>query len=462
MKSKGTWAEKSRDEKRKAEVGRDLAVEKALRTRRSIQDGVGVLQARWLEKPEPFEDKELLALQLIGDANFLVWEFERCWKGLATGEAPFLLRAVLATFEVRPSLLAEPGWVRSLAGLTTLLWIRDPETWAPRGAKAPEAMFRSLAWHLLGRYPTPAFLYTGMRSLVRGKEHGSTAVVLERTPFHLFAHVAQGKSVMEAIKLGLLPVPFTRKMAHLFLRAPATCTVYDAVRRAQIRAMAAEAELGQHSDRLVQAISASFLGQAWQGTAEVFWATVLQWFVNQSMLDPAQVRPLLDYIQHRRGLDAVFIMKGRTPMALLRDMEQWHADLAKTKKVQGNKDPFQPSGITGGVWIFKGKNDGAPKEQWTVAEILTPGDLLTEGREMKHCVGSYAGSIRSGRTSVWSVRKGWQGQFGERILTLEVVNATRRLVQARGLRNRLVGSGKETTVVQQWLGEAGLSMGNVL
>ncbi|MGL1659514.1 PcfJ domain-containing protein, partial [Vibrio parahaemolyticus] len=59
-----------------------------------------------------------------------------------------------------------------------------------------------------------------------------------------------------------------------------------------------------------------------------------------------------------------------------------------------------------------------------------------EGRQMHHCVASYSWSCSKGVTSVWSMEEmGRDGQ--QKMLTLEVSNRERRIVQARGKYNSM-------------------------
>jgi hypothetical protein len=70
-------------------------------------------------------------------------------------------------------------------------------------------------------------------------------------------------------------------------------------------------------------------------------------------------------------------------------------------------------------------------------EILTPQRLREEGAEQSHCVASYEGVVRAGQTSIWSLGMNCASGFVKRALTVEVENASRTIVQARGKCNRL-------------------------
>ncbi len=72
---------------------------------------------------------------------------------------------------------------------------------------------------------------------------------------------------------------------------------------------------------------------------------------------------------------------------------------------------------------------------------------------MSHCVGSYAGSCASGRVSIWSLRLADASGQETRLLTLEVLNQDRQVVQARQKFNRMPGP-KELSVLRRWA-EAG-------
>jgi hypothetical protein len=79
--------------------------------------------------------------------------------------------------------------------------------------------------------------------------------------------------------------------------------------------------------------------------------------------------------------------------------------------------------------------------------------LDEEGRAMGHCVGSYAASCESGRVSIWSLKVVEPPGPETRLLTLEVSNADRQIVQARKRFNALPEP-KELAILRRW-GDAG-------
>ena len=180
---------------------------------------------------------------------------------------------------------------------------------------------------------------------------------------------------------------------------------------------------------------------------EEFWLTVLRWFCQHPLLDRRQVGPLLDYVAHRRGEDPAFSMKGRSPLAMLRAMREWHGLLARERVLKGVV--FKPSGYKS--LIHKTREDGKGSEiVWTVDEILTSKALAAEGSDLRHCVYSYVRAIEQGNTAIWSLRCD-----GQRAVTIEVRNDARQIVQARGARNRYVTSA-EYAVIARWAQDNGL------
>jgi hypothetical protein len=179
------------------------------------------------------------------------------------------------------------------------------------------------------------------------------------------------------------------------------------------------------------------------------------------MLDLAQIGPVVDYIQWRRGEQPDFSMKGRTPGALLRDVEGWHTQLHRTK-VAGRVD-YEPSGFPPyikTVSVGRDKTGNHIEVTWRVMEILSGSELADEGRVLRHCVYSYTHSIQSGRTSIWSMTRAESHNI-ERRITVEVNNRTRQIVQARGLHNRRQDM-DEFRVMKDWADKAGLTISSYL
>jgi hypothetical protein len=94
-----------------------------------------------------------------------------------------------------------------------------------------------------------------------------------------FLHAATGQNIRTAD----LPLPFTKRMAHQFMEAPAGLTVEAALRWGQIHGFGS-------TERLARAIIGTRLGTDFEH--DDFWTTVLQFFIANPMLDLAQVGPM--------------------------------------------------------------------------------------------------------------------------------------------------------------------------
>jgi hypothetical protein len=176
---------------------------------------------------------------------------------------------------------------------------------------------------------------------------------------------------------------------------------------------------------------------------EVFWDSVLAWFAKNPMLDMNQLGPLIDYISYRRNNDADFSMKGRSALAMLRGLNEWHHELRMVRDFKEHN--YTPSGFKTGVYETKKRiNKSFVIQRWTIEEILTSKDLAAEGRAHKHCVYSYSSSIARGTISIWSMSLN-----KERMITIEVQNQSGMILQARGSHNRQM-TAEEFRVLQKW------------
>src|SRR5207248_8431036 len=126
--------------------------------------------------------------------------------------------------------------------------------------------------------------------------------------------------------------------------APADFSIEAAFRWGQILGMGGD-------ESLVRAVNSTRLGESFEN--EQFWATVIQFLVNNPMLDTACVGPIVDYIHHQKfvpreivGEDGSveiaepaapgYAMKGRSVTVLLRQVDAWHHQLAREARKPNN------------------------------------------------------------------------------------------------------------------------------
>jgi hypothetical protein len=275
-----------------------------------------------------------------------------------------------------------------------------------------------------------------------------------RTQQAWFKHVGRGGNIRTAEGL---PVSLTKKMAHLFLQAPAALTIEEALRWAQV--------VGQGGpESMAQALFATRLGTTFEH--EEFWSTVIHFFVSNAMLDPDYAGPIVDYIHHQKYVPQEivhpggrverrdppqphFSMKSRSIARLLEQVDRWHAQLAKETRLPAGHWPA--SGI--GEFDEEEVLDDGRKIRWAIRELLSARELVVEGRLMNHCVATYAQNCQSGKTSVWSLRLE-DGRGGDyRVMTIAVDNRTRRITEARGRYNARPNASFERTARQRELAQ---------
>ena len=362
---------------------------------------------------------------------------------------PNLTGLLAAVVKKAPKLVLKEN-MSAFEQIANSTFIRSPEEWKPKG-KGRDSLFRSLCEHLLMRYKTPAFLWSGFQAPGQEKVLGPVVAL-----------VASGKSLHQLVKDGTFPVPLTKAMCHDFLTGTtANMSMVEGIRRAQVNAFGGD-------KRLFHAWMGTDPGRALKAAPdEAFWMTVIQWFAANPMLDPNQIGPLTDYIRYKRNEEPAFAMKGRSATALLRSMELWHAEGNRIQRANarlGNgwgssfdtRVVYNKSGFRNGKFDFSyyDKKNHLQEDKWFIDEILTGKALAEEGKAMHHCVVSYSGYIAKGETSIWSMIH-QTNPCAEHALTLEVKNAIKQIVQIRGVCNRSAEA-RELNVVQMWAGQNGL------
>ena len=313
-------------------------------------------------------------------------------------------------------------------------WTGTTSSWRPAVA--------SLAHHLICKYKVPMFLTSSWYA---------TDSAADRKRGWFVAH-SRGASFRSLD----LPMAMTRKMEHIFLASQAHLPIEHAMRRAELLALGAPAEI-------VNAVMATRVAADLRNGD--FWRTVWMFLIaNAGDLDSAQIGPLIDYIQavrHDRIQDGLvefgppqpaFSMKGRTVQSMLRLMRDWHGSLgAGSATLSWKPSPFEP-------WLFEepGRDESEKPKRWQMMELTNSAQLRSEGAALHHCVASYANHCYRGSSSIWSLRF-WQGEKVRHVLTVEINPTKRAVIQARGRANR-IASGKSLRLLQDWAARERLRM----
>jgi hypothetical protein len=193
----------------------------------------------------------------------------------------------------------------------------------------------------------------------------------------------------------------------------------------------------------------------------MFWRTVWHFLIaNAGSVDPAQIGPMIDFIQAIRHdrvametpdgtveLDPpqpAFSMKGRTIQSMLRLMHEWHRSLGLgSAGLAWTPSPLNP------MLIEEPSQDvSVPPRRWQMIELTNSAQLRTEGSALRHCFARYAERCSRGTSRIWSLRFR-RGEKLHHALTIEVDPKRRAIIQARGLANR-AASGKPLRLLQDW------------
>jgi hypothetical protein len=348
------------------------------------------------------------------------------------------------------ALLKEDALVKGLVLISLNLpkAIRRVDTWQPKSHN-PQRLFGELLRHLFTRYPVPTFL---------------DSAFLETDPLYAdwFIHLGQGGSVRH---LPQCPINMTAKMMHWFMQTPPQYSVPEALRYAQIKTMGG-------CERLVKTVLGSKLGQSFDH--DDFWETVIRFFVQNPMMALKHVQPIVDYIHHVKYTEQIaygadynsvtmppeqphFTMKGRTVLALLRVVEDWHRTMGAYWKKGKEMEPktWQPASFKNFQYEEGGAHD--TRKIYYIRQVTSSLELRYESRVMKHCVYSYTSDCLSGRTSIWTLLLADTDGFPDKLLTIEVSNPTKSIMQIRGKLNRMPTI-VEMKIIDQWASVEGLAV----
>jgi len=315
--------------------------------------------------------------------------------------------------------------------------LRQPTAWAGTTSSWRPAI-ASLAHHLISRYTVPAFLAAAW--------YASDSVADQKRNWFI-AH-SRGASFRSLD----LPIEMTRKMERIFLASEDHLQIEYALRKAELQALGTPPEFVKEilSTRLATDLRH---GEFWR----TFWLFLT---ANAEELDPAQIAPMIDYIdtvRHdrmpvemrdgTRELDPPlpsFSMKGRTVQSMMRLMHDWHRSLRGT----GEGFSWMRSPFRSFVFEETSHDDSAMQKRWCLMELTSSAQLRSEGAALRHCVASYASRCYRGSSSIWSLRL-WRGEKIRHVLTIEVDPRRRTVIQARGIANR-PAAGKPLWLLRDW------------
>lgn len=299
-------------------------------------------------------------------------------------------------------------------------FIRDITGWK-RNSYQPEKQFSHLLRFVFASYPVPLFLDKAW--LMDGGEKEQ----------RWFIDIGSGVSVR---RLNDLPVTLTKRMAHAFLWTPAYFSITGAFRFAQVIALGGDEWLAWH-------INTTLLGRN-EFRQEEFWITVIRFMAQAPFFDARRLEEVVEYLNHQRLAHPGYSLKGRTPDSLLRQVDEWQAQM-RHERNQGGKLSWSPSGIEA-FDVETGK--GYQVKIYKIRELLSSNELRAEGKAMKNCVYTYVRSCHSGACAIFSLVAD-TFNASERLVTIEVDLRKRQIVQAKARCNEQPGE-EEIEILKVW------------
>jgi hypothetical protein len=368
----------------------------------------------------------------LDPGSMLVQLYEHCVAGRSVTERVHSRIFLVALAAKRTALLERPDMASALGILCThyRYRLRELADWTPH-RKNVHFQLESLVRHLFDQYGDVPPWVIGAWTSTRTASLGLNLA-------ELTVHLGRGRSLRS---FPGLPVPLTKRLEHEMRQAPAACTILEALRYAQLAGREALDWFGVVLD--------SRLGRNVVSADEVFWLSVVDFFRAAPMVDPRQFGPVCDWIHQKRSIgigteppQPGFSLKGRTMDSVLAQADTWQRQLRRDSK---SALPFTTSWEGLPVADFVDPDDNRVR----ITQLVNFGQLVQEGRALRHCVASYVKSCRSGRCGIFALTV-----EGLPTLTLEV-NLNRMVVQIRGLQNRRIAD-KERIWVNRWLREARL------
>lgn len=257
------------------------------------------------------------------------------------------------------------------------------------------ALVRSLAIHVVGRHDVPQVL-----SDVWFAEPDARGREAQRW---FIAH-SNGQRFRDVPGL---PIALTRKMERLLLTSSPDLPLRQAIRRAELRALGAEAwMIGVILDALGDDLSRG-----------EFWRPVFEWFVRHTdELDGDDVEQMIDYLVRLSLVPHVFrtpdgpveidppepefSITGRSVAAMRRRMNEWWTYQPQPKR---SRVRWRPLAIPAYASVVR--EDPERLVRWSIVELTNDAELQAEGYAMRHCVGAYVQDCLRGESSIWSLRR---------------------------------------------------------
>lgn len=226
-------------------------------------------------------------------------------------------------------------------------------------------------------------------------------------------------------------------------------------------------------------VTSDLLGEVYSTSFVEYCHYVKNRIFNDAFFERNQVKPVYDYVKAKinevaqkqredraaandQSICYFYHLNHHEPYSLLEGMQGWHRTLHKTKNktIQSWKKSDVILEFEDVKYRNIEKEEDKLKHQnistTAIIEINTSAGLSEEGRNMRHCVSSYARSCVHGNTRIFSLRKKhFSSHFAKSFATIEVREES-RIVQAKAVKNEALTT-EDKNIVAKWASKNGLS-----
>jgi hypothetical protein len=327
--------------------------------------------------------------------------------------------------------------------------IRDIEDWKPK-KRNPHTLLSDLLNHLFAKYPVPEFLVKGFT------KYDINSILL-------YTHIGAGMAIK---KFELMPnLVLNNKCYHHLQTTPDFCTFNEAFRRAQIISM------GGNNNLFVTLMNTKLniiTNNKITIEQDQFWITVIKFFIDNTMIEPDKIHEIIDYIYDQKFVNKRiqqpdgsyknepqqpnFTIKGRTPMSLINQSDEWHRLASINAKRAQNQTEWEPVEIND---FHLTKHDS----KYDIIQLTKTKELIQEGNAMHNCVATYASACIKGYCSIFSLRytNFNEAHFKSSYVTIEVRN--KQIVQIRARYNKKPDQ-YHLNLIKSWADQNKLSISN--
>lgn len=185
--------------------------------------------------------------------------------------------------------------------------------------------------------------------------------------------------------------------------------------------------------------------------------------LKDPMFSKVQIAPLFDYVTLKknefRREGKIFTFHNRCLINLFQEMEEWHRriHISKTKKNLTWDKSVNLLEVKYESFKDKDKHESELRlphnySFYEIVELNSSAELKKEGRDLKHCVGSYDRQCYKGESRIFSLRhKGYQTLKEKSVVTIQV-NSHNSITQSRGNSNRMP-TNAEKNIISKWHSE---------